>query len=176
MNEVIKKTGVTFGIILAVLSVLVTAIFYAVDLKLFTNYWIGTLLLIVNLGILIMSVYTAKKALNGVITFKEAFTVYFITVVIGLTASTLFNLLLFNAIDPGAKVTIKELTIKASVQMMERFNAPAEVLDKQIEELETMDQYSPESLVKGWFIGIVISSLLGLLLALIFRTKPDYKV
>ena len=41
MNEVIKKNGITYGIISGVFSALITATVYAIDLHLFTAWWLG---------------------------------------------------------------------------------------------------------------------------------------
>ncbi|MEZ0131134.1 DUF4199 domain-containing protein, partial [Flavobacterium sp. LBUM151] len=53
--------------------------------------------------------------------FKDAFTTYFIAAVTGILISTLFNILLFNVIDPGAKDTLSEIMIKYTVGMLQKF-------------------------------------------------------
>jgi hypothetical protein len=62
--------------------------------------------------------FKTKKELNGVFHSKKPLPPT-LSPIIGLALSVCFNMLLFNVIDPGAKDTIKELTIKYMVTTME---------------------------------------------------------
>lgn len=174
MNEIIKKNGITYGILLGVFSIVVTTLIYAIDLKLFMSMWVGgiTLLLYIVIGVLLVS--KTKKQLNNFITFKQAFTVYFIASVIGATISVLFNIILFNYIDPAAKDTIQEMLMEYTAEMMQNFGAPASAINEAIAKMEETDNYSPLNQLKGLFFNILFSSLFGLLLALIFKSKPAH--
>ena len=171
MNEIIKKNGITFGVISGVLSILTTTIMYVVDLELFVSPWIGliSILIYVALGIVLLS--KTKKDLNGQFVFKEAFTTYFIFVVVGILISVIFNFVLFNYIDPSAKETIKELSMKMMSKFMQKFNAPASAVNEALRGLKENDQYSIGNLFKGALTGILVSSVFGLILAAIFKTK-----
>jgi hypothetical protein len=63
INEVIKKNGVTYGIILGVILALITATIYAVDLKLFVSGWIGGLSFVIYLVVGILLLTKQKKRL-----------------------------------------------------------------------------------------------------------------
>lgn len=175
MNEIVKKNGLTYGVILGVLSVLITAIIYVVDMSLFTSWWLGLVIILINIVFFIVALTATKKQLNGVMSFKEAFTTFFLVCLVGLTISTVFNYLLFNVIDPEAKEVIRDHMIKASSEMMAKFGAPQADVDKAIAEMEETDNYSPANLAKGWAFSLAFSALFGLLFALIFRSKPAYK-
>lgn len=174
MNEIIKKNGITYGLIIGVFSILVTTLIYAIDLSLFVNIWLGLSILLIYIIIGIVVVAKTKKQLNKQITFKEAFTVYFIAAVIGGLLSTLFQILLFNVIDPAAKDTVQELSIKYTTETMERFNAPSATINETIEQMQSVDNYSPANLFKGFAFSLIISAIYGALLGLIFRSKTDY--
>lgn len=173
MNEVVKKNGINYGIILGTISILITASIYATDLKLFTNMWIGIVSIVIFLTIGVILVSKTKKQLNGFITFKEAFTVYFLAGAIGATMSVLFNILLFNVIDPEAKTIVNEHAIEYTVQMMKKFNAPTESITKTAEEMQKNDNYSAANLLKGLVYSFVFTAIFGALLALIFRNKQS---
>src|SRR5436853_13960 len=126
MNEIIKKNGLTYGAILGLISVASTTLIYVIDLKLFMSWWLGGFSLILNIVIGVSLVSKTKKQLNNTISFKEAFSVYFIAGAIGSTISSLYNYILFNFIDPQAKETLKEMTIEYTVKMMEKFGTPKE--------------------------------------------------
>ena len=155
IHEIIKKNGITFGIITGLTSVLITTFIYAIDLNLFTSPWIGFSNLAIYLVLAIILLIKTKKEFPGIFSFKDAFTTYFISALIGIAISVLFNIILFNLIDPAAKDTIKELTIKYMVSALEKFNAPAAAINKTIADLKENDQFSIVGLLKGSLSNIV---------------------
>jgi hypothetical protein len=172
MNEIIKKNGVSFGIITGVVGALITTLIYAIDLKLFTAWWVGILSFsfYIIIGIVLLS--KTKKELKGIFSFKDAFTTYFISAVVGVLISVTFNIILFNFIDPSAKESIKELTIKYAVEMMQKFGTPSSAINEAVKKLQENDQFSIIELLKGSVFTIVFYALIGLLLGLIFKSKP----
>jgi len=175
MNEIIKKNGINYGIITGVISILITTLIYVIDLELFTSMWIGltSIALYIVIGVVLLS--KTKKDLKGIFSFKDAFTTYFISAVVGILISVTFNIILFNLIDPAAKETIKELTMKYTAEMLQKFGTPAEAMNKALAEMDKTDQFSPVSLLKSSIFSILFSSVFGLILALIFKSKPSYQ-
>jgi len=171
INEVIKKNGITYGVMIGIASTLITATIYAIDLNLFTAWWMGLLGIVISLTISIILLSKTKKELNGIFPFKEAFTTYFIAAVIGILISTTFNILLFNVIDPSAKDTLSELMIKYTVNMMQKFGSPASVINETIEKMKLSNPYSTLELLKGSVFAIVISAVFGLIFAAFFKSK-----
>ena len=173
MNEIIKKNGVSFGIITGVVSALITTAIYSIDLNLFTKWWLGIIifLLYITIGIILLS--KTKKELKGIFSFKEAFTTYFISAVIGILISVSFNILLFNIIDPSVKDTLNEITIKYTAETMQKFGAPSSAINEAIKKMQESNPYSTIELIKGSAFSIAGSALFGLLLALIFKSKPS---
>ena len=137
----------------------------------FVSPWIGliSILIYVTLGIVLLS--KTKKDLKGQFVFKEAFTTYFIFAVVGIVISVLFNIILFNYVDPSAKETIKELSMKMMITMMQKFDAPASAVNEALKGLKENDQFSMGNLFKGGLTSILVSSIFGLILAAIFKTK-----
>ncbi len=173
MNEIIKKNGVSYGIITGVVGTLITTSIYAIDLKLFTAWWIGVLSFVIYIIIGIVLLSKTKKELKGIFPFKDAFTTYFISAVVGVLISVVFNIILFNFIDPSAKETVKELSIKYAVEMMEKFGTPSSAINEAVKKLQENDQFSIIELLKGSVFTTVFYALIGLLLALIFKSKPS---
>ena len=172
MNEIIKKNGVSFGIITGVVSALITTAIYSIDLNLFTKWWLGIIIFLfyITIGIVLLS--KTKKELKGIFSFKEAFTTYFISAVIGILISVGFNILLFNVIDPSVKDTLNEITIKYTVETMEKFGTPSSAINEAVKKMQESSPYSTLELIKGSAFSIAGSALFGLLLALIFKSKP----
>lgn len=171
MNPIIKKNAVNFGIISGLVSVAITTIIYVVDLAYFTKWWIGVISIVISLFLSIYLLIKTRKELNGDFPFKTAFTTYFIYTVIGFSIATLFNIILFNFIDPEAKEIIKEHLIKFTVDIMEKFNSPRQAIKEAVKQMKEQDQYSIGSQIQGLFTGIVISSLFGLILAAFFKSE-----
>lgn len=175
MNEIIKKNGINFGIITGVISVLITSSIYIVDLSLMTKWWLGLTILAVYIVIGCVLLAKTKKDLDGFMSFKEGFTTYFISALIGIAISVIFNILLFNVIDPEAAVTLKEMTLKSTADMMKNFGAPTSEIKKAIEKMKDYDQFSTLEQLKGSIWSIVGASIFGLILAAIFKKdKPVF--
>ena len=170
INETIKKNGLTFGVLSGIVSALITSTIYAIDLNLFVSWWIGIVSMVIYLTISIVLLTKTKKEMNGIFVFKDAFTTYFISAVIGTLIGTLFNILLFNVIDPSAKDTLQELTIKSTVNMMKKFNAPASEIKKAVVNLKESNQFSISGALRSSVFSIIFSAFFGLILAAIFKT------
>lgn len=177
MNEVIRKNGILYGIITGLGGALITATIYAIDLKLFASWWVSLLSISFYIIIGVVLLLKTKKDLSGIFPFKDAFTTYFISAIVGILISVAFNIILFNIIDPSVKEVIKELSIRYAVETMEKFGAPSLEINETVKKLQEYDQFSISELLKGSVFNIVISAVFGLLLALIFKSKPtqEYK-
>ena len=172
MNEIIKKNGINFGIITGVISILITGFIYLVDVKLFTAWWLGIGSIIIYLAIGIYLLIKTRKELGGVFSFKDAFTTYFISAVIGIAISVVFNILLFNYIDPSLKDTVQELSIESAVSMMKKFGTPTSEIKKAVEGMSETNQFETFNQLKGSAFSIIFSAIFGLILAAIFKSKP----
>lgn len=171
MNAIVKKNGITFGIISGVISIFITTLIYVINLELFTKWWIGVLTIVISLALSIFLMLKTKREVQDNFDFKNAFTTYFIYTVIAISISVFFNIILFNFVDLEAKETIKELTMKFSVEVMDKFGAPQKSIDEAIIKMQENDQFGISELIKGMFFSIAFSSLFGLILAAIFKTK-----
>ncbi|MGX7666864.1 DUF4199 domain-containing protein [Flavobacterium pedocola] len=173
MNPIVKQNGINYGIAMGIISILITAVIYAVDLKLFVNMWLGFAIIATFIVIGVVLVSKTKKQLDGLITFKDAFTVYFIAAVIGATMSVAFNIVLFNFVDLEAKDTLNEIALETTVNMMKKFGAPTEQIAKQAAAMQGNDNYSIGNLSKGLVFNFIFSAVFGSILALIFRNKSS---
>lgn len=172
MNEIVKKNAIQFGLISGLIAIVIGTLMY-LNLELYGSMWIGLALIAFYVGFGIYLLSKTKKQLAGNYSFKEAFTTYFVYALIGIVISTLFNIVLYNFVDPGAKETLKEISIKSAVSMMEKFNTPSAVIKESIAKMETQDQFSFGSQIQGSLMSILISAIIGLILAAIFKSKSS---
>ena len=146
-----KSIAINYGLYLGSLLAILTALAYAINLDLLTNMWYGIFIFIAIIVFGIISVAKTKQLQNGFATFKESFTSYFITVLIGLLVSTIVSYLLFNFIDTEAANILKEKTIESTIQMLESFNTPADKIAETVEQIESQNQYSILNILKGFY-------------------------
>lgn len=178
MNPTIKKIAIQYGLILASIGILFQLVAYLVDPALIGNMMIGVLILLGYLGILIYSMVAVKKGLGGYMTFKEGFTSFIVTFVVFMGISTLFNLLLFNVIDPDYAEQVKEISLESAASMMESFGMSDEMVQQSLQEQEAQmaDQFSVGSMIKGFFLNTLFGAVLGLIMAAAFKkSRPLYE-
>jgi hypothetical protein len=174
MEKTIKSSAINWGLYLGATLALLTISGY-VNLDLYTKWWfgIGMMVLIIIFGI--VSSMKAKGLLNEFITFKEAFSSYFITIAIGLIISTIVSLIIFNFIDPDAAITLKEKVLDSSVEMMRNFNAPEEAIAEAVEKMEADENmFAIGKVLQSLAFQLVGFSIVGLIVALVVKkNNPD---
>ena len=174
MENSIKSSAINYGLYLGGLLSLIIVSIYAIDLGLMVNMWIGIGILLVIVGFGVVSVAKSKSLLEGFMSFKQAFSSYFITIAIGLLINVVISAILFNFIDPEAADIIKEKTVEITIKMMEGFNTPAEAIAEAVENIESQNQYSIVNMIKSLVWSLVLQSIIGLIVAAIMKkTNPD---
>ncbi|MFK5981957.1 MAG: DUF4199 domain-containing protein [Flavobacteriaceae bacterium] len=167
----LKKSSVNYGIILGAILGITTTLIYVIDIELLTKWWLGIILFFIAIAVGIVSVAKTKSLLGGIMSFKEAFTSYFITMAIGLLINVIVGILIFVVIDPDAAAFLQERIIEMSRSMMESFGAPEEEINKAIADMEGNNSYSFGSQLQAYVFQLVFYSVFGLLVALIMRKK-----
>ena len=174
MEKSLKSSAINYGLYLGLGLAASTIIAYAINLDLLVNMWYGILIFLGIIALGIISVAKSKSLLNGFISFKEAFSSYFLTIFIGLLITTLVSYILFNYIDLEAAETLKQKTIEATITGMERWNMQPDAIAEAVKGIESQNQYSIGNIAKGFGFYTVILSIIGLLVALIMKKNdPD---
>lgn len=167
----VKKVAINYGLVLGGIISLITVLFYVFSIETLTKWWLGIIMFFVALILGIVSVAKSKSILQGFISFKQAFTSYFITILIGLFMAIVTSILIFNLIDPDSAQFLNEKIIENTVGMMESFGTPESEINKVVEEMEGKNNYSVGSQLQGFIFQLLFYSLFGLLIALIMRKK-----
>lgn len=166
-----KQSSLQYGLILGGILSLITVLMYALNTELFTEWWIGILTLVIVIAVGIVSTAKAKSLLGGYMTFKEAFSAYFITIAVGLAISTVVAILIFTVVDPDLATFLNERTIEMSREFMERFGTPEAEMEKALAELEGVNNFSVINQLKSYVFNLIFMSVIGLLVALIMKQK-----
>lgn len=172
MKNAVKSNASRFGLIAAAISIAYTLFAYLIDISLMVNVFAGIGLWVVGLVLFILAVSKAKGQLGGFISFRDAFSTFVLAYIIYALISTAFNILLFGLIDTAAAEQIRELTIEAQVQLMERIGASESQIEDNIAVLEKSNPYAIGSLVQGFFWGVVVYAIIGLIVAAIMKKNP----
>ena len=173
VNVTLKESAIQYGLILGGILAILIVMMYALNQDLFLEWWIGIVVIpLIIIGTGIVSTAKSKDLLGGIMTFKEAFTAYFITIALGLLISTAVGILIFSIIDPELAKYIQEQSIEISRGIMERFDTPPEMIEEELDKLRGVDNYSFTSQLKSYFGSLVFFSVIGLLVGLIFK-KAD---
>ncbi|MCZ8331454.1 MAG: DUF4199 domain-containing protein [Flavobacterium sp.] len=172
MDAIIKKNAINFGIISGLIRILSTTIMYITDLKLFVNMWagFGMLAIWIIIGCVLLS--KTKNEKQGILSFKEGFTAYFVSALVGILMSTVFNIFLFNFFDTAARDTVTEHLIEMQVEMLQKFNTPQEKINEAIISIKESSQFSIKGQLFGIAQALVGAIIFGLILAAFFKSKP----
>lgn len=176
IDPVVKQETSRWGLTLAAINVGFYLVAYLFARDLFVNFFVTGTLFIVNIVILIVAVRAVKKAKEGFVSFKEAFSVAFLTSLIYSLISTAFVIILFNVIDPQAADEIQEKVIENTVAMAERFGGDVSDIDELIKSLEENNQFGTSTQVRGFFTGLLFSAILALIIAAFMKKdRPIYE-
>lgn len=172
MTDIIKKTGFRNGLIAGLLLILLSTYIYFGNLALLTNVWAGVLTLVSTVLFGIISIVNIKSKLGGWITFKEAFSVYFITILTGSLLSCTYLIILYSFIlSPETKEITRQAMIDFNISLMKQNLAPQENIDEALEMYKTFNPFTPGEVVTAFIKYLLRDCLIGFLVALIFRNK-----
>jgi hypothetical protein len=169
MEPTTKSTAINNGLYLGAILSLVSVLIYAVNLDLFTEWWLGIILFVVVVVYGVISAVKSRTILNGFISFKQAFTSYFITVAIGTLIATVVGIAIFTYIDPEAATYLNEQILLVTKQTMERFGMPQEAMEAALEEAATKDNFSLGMQSQAFVFRLAFYAVVGLIVALIVK-------
>ncbi len=177
MEKTIKTSAINYGLYLGIILIALTGIGYAVSLDLFVELWFGFLILFIILVMGIISTVKSKKLQGGFISFKDAFTSFFLTLIIGLSINAVVSMVIFNWIDPNAAAEVQDKFISSQMERLENYNVPEHAITKTIEKIEENGSiYAPINLLKSLIWQIAGYSIIGLIVAAILKkTAPETK-
>jgi len=174
MNQTIKNIGIRYGVLLAIILVIINLFIYFYDYTLMNSIINGFGLIFLILIFGIISMVTSKKKIGGYITFREAFTPYILVITIGVLVPTLLQFLIYGVFDTATGEALKQHYIALTAEQLNKFNVPAEQAQVSIEAVKASNPYAIGTLLTSGAIRIAMLSVVGLIAALIFRNKTEF--
>jgi len=169
MEKTLKSNAINFGLYLGLALASINIVAYVIDVKLFGSMWVGIGIFVSIIIFGILSVNASKKMLGGYISFKKAFTSYFITVALGLFISSVIYFLIFNVVDTESAQVLAEMQIENQVKMLEGFGTPQSAIDEAVVKMQENDPFSLGNQLLGYAIFLTIMSLIGLVVAAVTK-------
>ena len=170
----LKQIGIKFGAFTALFLIIAYLVIYFVDYKWMNSIIGGFGLLFVVIVFGFLASYIGKQKLGGYITFKEAFIPYFLTVAIGIFASTLLIYLLYGIIDADTAALLKQDAVEMTQKQMQNFGVPAEQAAISVKEVSSSNPYSLGTLFMSAATRVLLLCIPGMIAALAFRNKSEF--
>ena len=95
MEQQLKSSAVNYGIYLGLSLAVISVLIYVINVEYAIAWWIGIIVLLIVLAFGIVSTAKAKDFLNGFISFKQAFSSFFITIAIGVIINSAVGILIY---------------------------------------------------------------------------------
>ncbi|MDG1384411.1 MAG: DUF4199 domain-containing protein [Flavobacteriaceae bacterium] len=173
MEPTTKSTSVNNGLYLGSILSLVSVLIYAINIDLFTEWWLGIILFVIVVSYGVVSSIKSRTILGGFISFKHAFTSYFITIAIGTLIATVVGIAIFTFIDPEAATYLNEQILLLTKQTMERFGMPQEAMQAALDEAAKKDNFSLAAQSQAFVFRLAFYAVIGLIVALIVKKTDD---
>ena len=173
MQDVIMKNGLKYGLIIGVTLSLLIYLIYCIDIQFFISWQRTVTIFVIFIFFPSLALIETKKELLEEFKFKQAFTTFYICTCIGIGISVLFNIILLNYIDPSVKKPLLDISVKYLIESSNQLGVSKEVLNKMIENLKSTDPFSAVEQLKGGIQSLFFSSIFGLIMAYIFKSKTN---
>lgn len=174
MEQTLKSSAINYGVYLGLSLAIISVLIYVINIEFAIKWWIGVILFLLALSFGIVSTAKSKDLLNGFISFKQAFSSFFITIAIGVLISTGVGVLIYGVLDTDAATLLQEKGIETTVNMMERFGAPQSEIDKTIDAMSEQNSFSIVNQLKAIAYQLLFYAVIGLIVAAFMKKKnPD---
>ena len=161
----LKKIALNFGVLLALLSIVLQVISFVLDAHIDRPWWLTVLQLVISIGVLVYGIKAFKNDNAGFLTIAQALkTGLAISLVAGII-SVIFNYIFINYIDPDF---IQKTLDFSREQMITDFpNMTQEQMENSLEisaKFMTPTIMSAMGILATLFFGFIISLVAGMIL------------
>ncbi|GAA4308505.1 DUF4199 domain-containing protein [Compostibacter hankyongensis] len=172
-NRPSSNTGMIFGAIAALVSVLSNYLLYRAGVYYFmsTYQWIGFAVIVL---LAVAATLLKRRRQGGYLEFRDALRSAFVVLVIVAVVNVLFQYLLFKVIDPAFDQQVQQERASQYIQMMKRSGASAEKIQEQTATLKEKSKVSIGGSLVGLGTTLIIYFFISLIIAFAVKRKaPD---
>ena len=164
----IKQGLLTGGVVTIYMALL-----YAAGITYLSNWWLTVLMYPIIIGLLCY--FTARlreEFQDQPFSFKQTFLVILSMSMIATLVSTIWNIVLFNAIDTSLAKELTELILVQTRDMMEKWGAPDDTVKQTLKEMKDLpSQFKPLAQLKSWLSGGLFLAIVSLICAAFLKRK-----
>mgnify|MGYP002636492036 CR=1 FL=1 len=175
-NPIYNEAGKA-GLIMGLVTIVLTTLVYSIDYTIMANFSYGFGIIAMLLAMIIYFYVTWRKNRGGYVSFKEAYMFGLLTMIMSGAINLMYTAVLYGVIDPELPNKLFDAVVETTVRMMESFGLPDSEIDKAIEQLEDQpDQFSVIAMVKNFPIQILVYAAISLIMAAIFKKeRPPFE-
>lgn len=159
-----------YGIFSAVIGLIAYIGLYLGGVKLMTSPFAFAMNLL-PIVFAVMACIAAKKQDGGYLTFGKALKISFGVFVITGIITSFFAFFLFNFIDLEFKQAMQQASLEMTENMMKKFGAPQDQIDKAMDEAMKKDNFSLGNIMLGFAFSCFLYFLFSLIIAAIVKKK-----
>ena len=124
----------------------------------------------------IYAIVNNKKLNKGFLSFKEAFTSYFLCIVLGYLIVNIGSIFIFKFYDPVSAEIINQNMVPAVKDFMNTFNSiiyifPAEIVEAETERMRNFDGFSYSNIIEQFFYRLLMNAIFAVPMALILKKE-----
>jgi len=173
-NSIMSKHALSYGLVAGLFLVAINLLIYLIDPMLLANWWLGFALLPIAFIALLIVGLRIRKAEGGYLPFGKAFLSVFVASLIIAVVGTIYQVLLFNVVDPNLAGDLIEQSLENMMAMFERFDLPVDEIEKQLE--PAREQMAQQFSVGGQLLGLIYQAfgwaIGALIVAAIVKRNP----
>ncbi len=165
------------GLLMGFISIVLTLLIYMVDISIMVEWTFSlfTFLLFAILTVIFGRGY--RTQVGGYLSYGESFQYAFVVVAVSGLIGLMFNIILFNIIDPELPETLTRLIMEAQEKMLLNFGASDDMIDDTLETMERdlPTQYTPLGQLKSSWAIVLGAGILGAITAIFIKKKrPEF--
>lgn len=168
------KTAVSYGLLGGLVLVVINLLIYLIDSSLMASWWVGILNFPITIAILVIAGLAIRRENGGFIKVGQAFVGMLITGIMMSLVSTVWQIILLNAIDPELKTFLATEALEQTYSMMEKFGMPEEQMKDALRDAE--ESVAQGFTISGQLMSVIWSAvwwaLVSIIIALIIKKNP----
>ena len=174
MTEELKHFILKNGLLLGCIYVALDIVKYVNGAEFFVNNYLNFASLLLAAIFPVYYLLQHKKSQDGFIDFRTAFSICTGILIASGFILLVFNILLFNIIDPGFSSELLDVTINTAVVQFEAIGMSDEQISSAIEMMESEANFLPMNMLKGFGFTIVGYTLYGILVSAITKKNNEF--
>jgi hypothetical protein len=168
-----KRSVIQYGAIVGVIISVYIALLYALGIEVFANWWYSVIMYPISIGLICyFTIQLRNKNESEPFNFKQTFVVLLSMLMLATLVSTLWNIVLFNVIDPSLPKELSERILEETENTMAKWGAPEDVIKDTLKEMRDLpSQFKPVGQLMSWLKGGLFMAILSVVCASFVKRK-----